>query len=213
MKEELVQSDLFYCNHIGENEKDLRDIVDFTVRDEKGLGLLNYIQNNAFEDEKLGLMRTYVVRDKRSSEMVGYFSLKSGLISYNERDVITVDEETGEKVYDKKTGEKLIHHVFDTFPGVELANFAVNQKYIDNHPNLKGIGFVIYKKLILPVIRKAAETIGIKILYLFALPYDDLISRYETYGFTRLAEKYETELHNRLKPKYDSECKFMFRVL
>lgn len=103
--------------------------------------------------------------------------------------------------------------MFDTFPGVELANFAVNQKYIDNHPNLKGIGFVIYKKLILPVIRKAAETIGIKILYLFALPYDDLISRYETYGFTRLAEKYETELHNRLKPKYDSECKFMFRVL
>lgn len=39
---------------------------------------------------------------------------------------------------------------------------------------------------ILPVVREAAESIGIKILYIFALPYDELISRYEKYGFSKL---------------------------
>ena len=61
--------------------------------------------------------------------------------------------------------------------------------------------------------REAAETIGIKILYLFALPYEDLIDRYKTYGFSRLEKELEEELHKRLKPLYDDDCKFMYRML
>jgi len=97
-----------------------------------------------------------MVRDNRSSELVGYFSLKAGLISYNEHDVPVVDEITGEEVVDEETGEKKMRRVFDTLPGVELADFAVNQTYIDNHPDLKGVGLVIYNKFILPVVREAA---------------------------------------------------------
>ena len=208
-----LQSDLFYCNHIGVSENDERDIMNFTVRDEKGAGLLDYIQHFAFPDEDNGTMRTYIVRDNRSSELVGYFSLKAGLISYNEHEVAVIDEATGEEVIDEETGERKMRRVFDTLPGVELADFAVNQTYISNHPDLKGVGLVIYNKFILPVIRQAAETIGIKILYIFALPYEDLIARYEKYGFSRLEESLEIELHNRLKPKYDESCTFMYRML
>ena len=43
--------------------------------------------------------------------------------------------------------------------------------------------------------------------------YDELISRYEKYGFSRLAEQYEVEIHNRLKPEYDESCTFMYRML
>ena len=43
--------------------------------------------------------------------------------------------------------------------------------------------------------------------------YDELISNYEKYGFSRLAEKYEIEIHNRLKPEYDESCIFMYRML
>ena len=208
-----LQSELFYCNHLGVSENDKQDIMDFTIRDEKGAGLLNYIQNYAYPDEEEGTMRTYIVRDNRSSELVGYFSLKAGLISYNERDIIVVDEITGEEIVDETTGEKKMRRVFDTYPGVELADFAVNQTYIDNHPDLKGVGLVIYNNFILPVVMEAAESIGIKILYIFALPYDELISRYEKYGFSRLDAQYEAELHSRLKPKYDDSCVFMFRML
>jgi len=208
-----LQSELFYCDHLGVSEHDEQDIMSFTIRDTKGSGLLQYIRYFAFPEEDEGVMRTYIVRDKRSFEMVGYFSLKAGLISYNERDIPVIDEVTGEVVIDEATGERKMRRVFDTLPGVELADFAVNQKYIDNHPDLKGVGLVIYNSFILPVIKEAAETIGIKILYLFALPYDDLIHRYETYGFSRLEEELEVELHKRLKPHYGDSCKFMFRML
>lgn len=64
------------------------------------------------------MMRSYLIRDVYSSELVGYFSVKAGLISVNE--VHTVEGVT-----------------FDTIPGVEIANFAVNEVYQDNHPDLK----------------------------------------------------------------------------
>ncbi|MBQ9010676.1 MAG: hypothetical protein IJ088_15315 [Clostridia bacterium] len=102
---------------------------------------------------------------------------------------------------------------FDTLPGVELADFAINQTYIKNHKKLKGVGFVIYRTFILPLVNEAAKTIGIKILYLFALPYDELIARYEAYGFARLEDRFEKELHKRIKPFYDDDCKFMFRMI
>ena len=207
------QSELFYCNHLGVSEKDEQDIMNFEIRDEKGAGLLYYIQHYAFPDEEDGTMRTYVVRDNRSSELVGYFSLKAGLISYNEHNEFVVDDSTGKKLTDDVTGEFVTRRTFETLPGVELADFAVNQAYIKNHPDLKGVGLVIFNMFILPVIREAAETIGIKILYIFALPYEDLISRYEKYGFSRLDPKLEADLHTRLKPNYDGSCIFMYRML
>ena len=207
----ILQNELFFCNHLGTSENDFDDIHNFKVI--RGPGLLNYIQYYAIPDEDDGVMRTYVVRDNVSYEMVGYFSLKAGLISYDEEDVPLLDEETGEAVIDEETGEMKTQHFFKTMPGVELANFAVDQNYIEKHADLKGVGLVIFKRFILPIVRKTSESIGIKVLYIFALPYDDLISRYEKYGFSRLGETYEMELHSRLKPKYDGSCVFMYQLL
>lgn len=212
MPEKSLQSKMFICCHLNpEGDKD--EIQDFTVRDEKGAGLLNYIQQQACADEHSGTMRTYIVRDNQTSEVVGFFSLKAGLISYNERSVPLINEKTGEKVINGETGKVELRRAFDTLPGVELANFAVNQKYIRKHPQLKGIGYVIYKDFILPIIQKVAEVIGVKLLYIFALPYENLISRYENYGFMRLEEPFESELHNRIKPMYDQSCIFMYMMV
>ena len=97
MPKGMLLSELFYCDHLGACENDERDIMNFVIRDEKGAGLLDYIQHVAFPDEEAGTMRTYIVRDNRSSELVGYFSIKAGLISYNEHDVAVVDETTGKE--------------------------------------------------------------------------------------------------------------------
>ena len=201
----LLQSELFYCDHLGVSERDEADIMNFTIDRDEGAGLLDYIQHLAFPEEDAGLMRTYVVRDNRSSEMVGYFSLKAGLISLNERQVEDTDAETGQK--------KQIT-VFDTLPGVELANFAVNSTYVHNHKELTGIGLVIFNQFILPIVRQISAHVGVKILYIFALPYENLIKRYhEQYGFSRLGNPDEDELHKRLKPFYDRWCKFMYLIL
>ena len=209
----FLQNDLFYCNHLGVSDHDEKDIMNFTVRDEKGTGLLEYVQHQAFPDEIDGTMRTYIVRDNTSSEMVGYFSLKAGLISRNERDVEVLDEDTGDVVFDCDTGDVVMRQVFDTLPGVELANFAVNQSYIRKHPDMKGVGEIIYQRFIHPIVEKVAESIGIKTLYIFALPYDELIARYEEYGLKRLDEENERKVHRRLKPLYDESCIFMYEML
>ena len=194
MHKGILQNDLFYCNHLGVSERDERDILNFTVKDPNGQGLVNYLRFMAFPEEDAGIMRTYIVRDNYSSEMVGYFSLKAGLISVNE--VHTADNIT-----------------FDTIPGVEIANFAVNQQYLKNHSDLRGTGMIIFNDFIVPMIQKAAKDVGIKIIYIFALPFDRLIERYGEYGFLRLDSESEDELHKRLKPNYDEDCVFMFQQL
>lgn len=204
MHNTILQDDLFYCSHLGASDKDEEDIKQFTVRDKKGAGLLKYIQCYAFPDEDAGIMRTYMIRDNSTSELVGYFSIKAGLISLNEHEEINVNSDTGEET------RKI---VFDTLPGVELANFAVNNSYIKKYPENKGVGLIMFQSFIMPIIKQAAETIGIKILYLFALPYQKLISRYKDYGFSRLDDPYEDQLHSRLKPSYDESCKFMYQRL
>ncbi|MBQ6240529.1 MAG: hypothetical protein IJK56_09295 [Firmicutes bacterium] len=201
----LLQSELFYCNHLGVSDQDEADIMNFTIERDEGAGLLDYIQHHAFPEEDAGIMRTYIVRDNKSSELAGYFSLKAGLISLNERQIETEDD---------KTGEKKTVTVFDTLPGVELANFAVNSSYVQKHKELKGLGVVIFNQFILPIVRQTSENVGVKILYIFALPYEDLIKSYhDRYGFSRLADQYEDELHKRLKPYYDQYCKFMYLIL
>ena len=190
----ILQNDLFYCNHLGVSEHDEQDILSFTVKDRTGQGLVNYLRFMAFPEEDAGTMRTYMVRDNYSSELVGYFSLKAGLISINE---ISTESEAA----------------FDTIPGVEVANFAVNQAYIQKHKDLHGTGLIIFNDFIVPVIKETAKNIGVKIIYIFALPFERLIKRYGEYGFLRLDSTSENELHKRLKPNYDQNCIFMFQQL
>lgn len=201
----LLRSGMFYIEHLDPKSKtDLEDISNFVVDAPEGQGLSMYLKDYACLDELNREMRTYLVRDIQTDECVGYFSLKAGLISLNEIEIEVEDSETGEY--------KTIRE-FDTLPGVELANFAVNSHYINTYPYLKGIGHVIFTEFILPVINEAASYVGVRMVYIYALPYEKLISRYQRYGFRRLPEAEENDLHRRLKPRYDESCKFMYLLL
>ena len=171
------------------------DIINhFYIKEKAGIGLERYLKLFAFPDEDNSIMRTYLVRSCETDELVGYFSLKAGLISGNEQ-------------------ERDGHVEFDTLPGVELANFAVNSAYIDAHPDYKGIGAIIFSDFIVPIIEQISRKIGVRVVYIFALPIEKLINRYEAYGFKRLDEKSEGSLHARLKPIYDESCIFMYQHL
>ena len=190
----LLQNNELYCDHIGAHETDRRDVLNFSVRDGRGEGLVNYIRRFAFPDEESRDMRTYLVRDNKTMELAAFFSLKAGLASLNE----------------EKSGGRA---EFDIMPGIELANFAINNRYTQRHPDSKGMGLSIFNDFIWPVVMDVAERVGVKIVYIFALPFEGLIQRYIKYGFTRLEAIHEAELHQRLKPRYDSECIFMYQML
>lgn len=197
----ILRTELYYIDHLNpHSERDLEAIKDFYISDEKGQGLDDYLKYDSCDDEERREMRTYLVRTVDGDECVGYFSLKAGLVSLNE----------GEE-YDEDTGDAVL--AFDTLPGVELADFAVNSAFIDKYPAFKGVGLLIFTEFIVPIVNLAAQFVGVKMIYIFALPYDDLIKRYERYGFRRLSFEAEHDLHKRLKPRYDQYCRFMYQLL
>lgn len=194
MRREILKNNRFYCDHIGEWPLDRQEVDAFTVKSASGMGLVYYLQELAFDDEKVGNMRTYLVKDNRTSQVVAYFALKAGMVSLNEK-------ETRDGV------------VFDTYPGIELANFAVNQSFLEKHQGLKGLGYVVFTDFIKPVAKEVAEKIGASILFIYALPEPRLLERYSEYGFTRLSKEEEVALHNRIRPRYDDSCIFMYQLI
>ena len=197
----VLHNKWFYCDHLGSSENDLTDIKTFSVRDpDIAGGLSNYLQNQAFDDENSNAMRTYLVRDYYTDELVGYFSIKSGMVSLNEREI--------------KDDDGNIQITFDTVPGIEIANFAVNNAFVVKHPEWKGLGVMIFDSFIRPLASQVASISGTMLLYIFALPFDSLIDQYrKAYRFLRLEKKDEDDLHKRLKPFYDQSCIFMFQML
>lgn len=189
-----LDADGFYCANLACSPKDLEDIGHFEiVHSITGKGLVDYLKDCAVDDEQLGAMRTYFVRMCETDECVGYFSLKAGLVSLQETEIDGNAD-------------------FDTLPGVELANFAVNKSYVHKY-HARGIGRLIFTSFILPLIRGAGQYVGVCLVYLFSLPHSKLMKNYESYGFHRLTLDAEEKLHHRLKPSYDQSCIFMCQPL
>ena len=74
----ILQNEWFRCDHLGDSERDREDVRDFTTKAGRG----DYLQNRAFADEEAGVMRTYMVRERQTMELAGYFSLKAGFVSF-----------------------------------------------------------------------------------------------------------------------------------
>ncbi|MBR4630925.1 MAG: hypothetical protein IKO57_10895 [Treponema sp.] len=141
-------------------------------------------------DENCNYSRTYLVKDKTTSEIVSYFSLRTGLIT------MQVEKEK-----------------FDSIPAIELSNFAVNQNYREKHSHIKQIGIYTFEFFVLPIVKCMAKYIGINSLYIYALPEQKLIEHYGKMGFSRLPPNQERFVQFHVKPKYDEGCIFMYQVL
>ena len=153
-------------------------------------GLENYLKYQAADDESKGNSRTYLIKDKLTGELVGYFSLRTGLIT------IQVQGDS-----------------FDSFPAVELANFAINKCYKDSHPDVVRLGAYMFDNFIIPLARCMAKYVGVNSLYIYALPEEKLIKHYGKMGFSRLPSEQERFVQCHVKPKYDEGCIFMYQTL
>ena len=106
-----LETEIFSYQHLLDSDENLKLIKSFSVKEESGKGLENYLKNVSEIDERNDLARTYLVKDKRTKELAAYFSLRSGLFT------IEISED-----------------YFYTIPSIELSNFAVNDNYRINHP-------------------------------------------------------------------------------
>jgi len=179
----------YRIEHLFDSEINRELIELFKVgRNAKGLEL--YLKHCAVSDEVDSMSRTYLVKDETTGELAAYFSLRSGLIT-----------------------PQVKGNLFDSVSALELSNFAVNQKYKDDHPEINRLGSHVFFKFILPLTRWISNYLGVKALYIFSLPEDSLISHYRTMGFDRLPPDQEVFIHNHVKPKYDEGCIFMYQVV
>ncbi len=186
----VIETKHLYCTHL--SDADMNEIKSFSVVNKEGIGVEKFIRFNSYIHEDTNLDRSYLVRVKATDELVAYFSLRAGFIAF---DNMSENEDS-----------------FDSIPGVEISNFAINKRYRQEHPKTKGIGKVIFESIIKPIIRETSELIGVRIIYIFALPKDKLLSYYhETFDFARLSEDQENKMHNRIRPAYDKDCIFMYQ--
>ena len=186
-----IEHPIFTYERIFDSPENLELIKKFAIQEKSGLGLEFYLKETAAEDEKNQLSATYLLKDKITKEIAGYFSLKAGLFT------ISTDDDD----------------YFDAIPAMELANFAVNSLYRVNHPDVKSIGATMLSRFVVPIFRHVRNFIAVRALYIYALPEERLIQHYETLGFHRLESEEEAFVHSHVKPRYDDGCIFMYQIL
>lgn len=184
--EHFCFTDRYYAIHLGEEPDHAEIISDFSTKPSNGVE--DYLKYSAFFEEKEGLARTYLVRDKATKELVGYFSLRVG----------SIIQPCG-----------LSFHTYSV-PGIELENLGVNQGYRNMHPEIKKLGKRIIRYFAYPIAKEIAVIAGAKIFYIFAVPEDTLISYYEKLGFQHetAINRFFINWHSR--PSYDKDCLFMY---
>ena len=190
-----IVNEKFKYEHLFSNPQNLEDIKNFYVEKKTGKGLERYLKELAELEEYEGSNRTYLVRDKATNEIAAYFSLHTGSFTLKENG--QTDDDASKY----------------TVPSVELSNFAVNSHYKKKHPEEQKIGEQVFKRFIIPTVKYGAELFGIQAIHIYALPEDDLIDHYGSFGFSRLPKEMEDYIHTHLKPDYDDKCVFMYQIL
>lgn len=182
----------FYCEHLLESEINELLIQNFTVKNPSGENLAKFLKFLAIQNEASNENRTYLIKDKSTNEIAGYFALRNGLFT----------------LHDPYNSERMI-----TVPAIELSNFAVNDTYRQGHPDVSKIGSAILYDFVIPIAKYIQTLSAVQALYIYALPEEKLIEHYSSLGFERLSKDEEKFVHQSVKPAYDEDCIFMFQVL
>lgn len=121
----LPENELFCCEHLRETKEQKSLIKNFRVQYKQCEGLSIFLKHRALIEENNSLARTYLVLDKETKELVAYFTLKAGLMSQND---FSIEKPS----------------CFDSIPGVEISNFAVNYNYKLAHNEYEGLGKIVF---------------------------------------------------------------------
>ena len=184
----ILKTDLYEVTHL--QKTDLPMLASFETKPE-GRGLQFYLQKHAYRDEINGSSRTYLVKDVMSGELVSYFTLRTGLV----------------------TVSRGLFKGFDAKTGIELANFAINERYRNANEVIPRLGSYVFERFIIPIVMQIREGIGAEYLYIYALPNDKLMAHYETMGFSKATKSVEKCVYRHVKPVYDTGCRVMFQIL
>ena len=181
---------IFEYEHLNATPDNVVSIQDFSIKNPAGKNLARFLKELAIHNETSNADRTYLVKDKTTKEIAGFFALRCSMFSF-------------------KTNEGRVINI----PSIELSNFAVNDAYRIKHPELTKIGETIFRRFIVPLAKYIQTLTGAQALCIYALPEERLINHYGSFGFVRLAKEDEQFVYDHIKPAYDEDCIFMYQIL
>ncbi len=251
--------DSFSIERLSDSIENFHLVSDF--QNSRSDSLTNKIQSEAFEEDELGTVAFYVIKNK-DGKIVFYFSLKCGqlydklyekdhvhlienLLEYF--DQIEQEETTSESDLDlieeiresvrsrkgilksdlnkiQKKDNKAVkdlekaftgnmQRVGQTFAGVEIVQFCLNDKYIEDlkrHSFFPSFGAIVFWHFLVPKVLEVRKYIGCHYLFLFAADTSEdesLIRYYKSLRFTDAGE------HGAVIPLYDWTCRFMYQEI
>lgn len=203
-----------YCEPLRANSKNKALIEKFVIRREEKyasldgiVGLEAYLKHCAWDADKEGLIKAYVIKTYFTDEIVAYFAIRAGMVS--------VDSECRDAEREHEALQEGTKLVPETIPGIEISHFAVNDAYREKHSKNgvlpKGLGYYLYPEFIYPIICKVKQKLGVRILYLYAAGDETLKNYYQkVFGFSRLIDSPKIVP---VTSYYDDYCEFMFLLL
>lgn len=122
------------------SQDDFRKISDFTCTEES---MTDFLKSEAFECDSTGEGNTYLLKDD-TNKILGYYTIKCNAIQSH-------DEES-------------IYNEYKVYPAIEIARLAIDETCAG-----KGLGSILLAYIIQKVL-ELKEQVGIKYIFLFALP-------------------------------------------
>lgn len=222
----LFKKSRLYCEQLRKSDSNLKQIQNFYIEREKEIncksdlntviGLEQYLKRRAWLDDRNNLNKIYLVKDRKTKQIAGYFALKAGMVSIGKSRLKKQEQEELSKLG--------ILPVSASVPGIELSQFAVNDKFrqeINKEVGKKviGLGKYFFSNFIFPIIVDVSKKIGVRFFYLYAADGSSdgkLIAYYKEVMGLRQLDNNEIMKENMIKPirsDYDSGCIFMYRTL
>ena len=182
-----MTDELFYLEHLSLNLNSY-ELKMFRVQHEE-TQLLKYLTKYAKKHEENSVNRIYLVRNKKTKQLVAWFGLKAATLPYNDK-----------------------HESF-LIPAIELTHIAVDERYHVKIGEFR-IGEYIFHKFVLPIVKEVAQKVSCKDLYVFAIDNPKLINYYkERLGFKEINHIDDKQFFEYAAPDYDEGCKFLYYPL
>lgn len=221
----------FVCEEI--SDEDIQEIQNrFIIEREQKIikeigpndvvGLERYLKKSAYKENKEHLTKIYLIKDKKTKLIAGYFGLKAGVVSENDN---FTDIKRKNKTIKNRKNTELQGYVplKNAIPGIELSHFAINdlfrKKLEEKTRNeIHGLGKLFFPIFIYPIIINVYKQIGVKIFYLYAADNSrngKLVNYYREVMGLEAFENSEVSKSD-VKPvrsDYDNNCIFMYRAI
>lgn len=226
-QEKIINS--FLCERLTINPENKKKIE--TFENDRGENIVRYLKERAWEEDLIGKTVYYLIKSE-DGDVLLFFSLKCGALFNAQIDnkflqelinlFKSLDDKNKSKysktkkliqniiLDDKREVNKKIARVLETYPGIELMHFCINnnakeiwKSYGINRP----MGEVIFWYFIVPLIEKIQNQIGCEYIFLFAADHSEDATLINYYNIS-LNFKQTNEVATN-KPSYDFCCSFM----